>query len=164
MKHRKKAMFVVLFLFISPFLFRQISSAGGIEWMYWLSSYLCYSQMLVFGTLLVVVPKKLRNWLNWLNNEDAPYDHRFFMKIFYALFGLGIMVMGLLNLFITTRRFFTECQPILSCFWGCYGVRLRTNKRCKITHMSCPDTWNGSKPLSKGDGEFSPSPFDKNAC
>lgn len=119
MKLRKIAIFIVLFLFILPFVLNQIWYVGGSEWMYWLSSYLCYSQILILGFLLVVMvvlPRKLGIWLSWLNNDSSPYEQKLSMKITYFVYGLILVTIGIFLLGITTGRFLRECQPLSSCF------------------------------------------------
>lgn len=113
MKLQKLIKFIVLFLFILPFVLNQIWYAGEVEWMYWVSSYLCYSEILVLGLLLTIIPKKTRNWMN---DKNDLQERSLFMKIASAVFGIVLVVIGIFTLTMITGRLLQECKPLLSCF------------------------------------------------
>ena len=107
MKFQKILKYVALFLFILPFILNQIWYVGGDEWMYWISRSLCYSEIIVFGLLLLVFSRKPR--IKNGSQEKSP-----FMKIVLFVYGIILVVIGIFLFIMIIGRLFQGCQP-LSC-------------------------------------------------
>jgi hypothetical protein len=111
---------IVLALFIAPFCMNQIWYVGGGEWLYWLSSYLCYSQMVVAGLLMVLVSRQFRDWVNRNPLTGAsvgkPDDWTELRHAVMQIAGVVLLIIGMGLLFMITKRFLQECVPISWCF------------------------------------------------
>jgi len=79
----------------------------GIDWMYWFSRFLGYSQVVMFGIALIICPVKLGEWLktNLIQNifvQDA-INHEapgVWTRILGLLVGLFLVIAGGLGLFL----------------------------------------------------------------
>src|SRR4030066_401473 len=111
---------IVLALFIAPFCMNQIWYVGGGEWLYWSSWYLCSSQMVVAGLLMVLVSRQFRDWVNRNPLTGAsvgkPDDWTELRYAGMQIGGIVLLIIGIALLSIATKRFLQECVPIFICF------------------------------------------------
>ena len=95
MKLQKVTKITILFLFILPFILNQIWYVGGPEWAYWVSRYLWYSEILVFGLLMSVIPQKTRIWMY---DKDEWQEKSLIDKISFVVYGIFLMIIGISSL------------------------------------------------------------------
>ena len=118
---RRVAALVFLGLFISPFCLNQVWYVGGPGWMYWLSSYLCYSQLLVAGLLFILTPRRFRSWLNRpikRSTDEGDENGSWGIGLHLAAIFMGtiFVLISLFSFWTITSRFIEECKPLSNCF------------------------------------------------
>jgi hypothetical protein len=111
---------IILALFIAPFCLNQFWYVGGGEWLYWFSRYLCYSEIVVAGLLMVLVSRQFRDWINRNPLTGASVgrtgDWTEMRHIGMQIAGIVLLIIGIGLLYMMTNRLLQECIPISTCF------------------------------------------------
>jgi hypothetical protein len=115
---------IVLALFIAPFCLNQIWYVGGGDWLYWFSRYLCSSEMVMAGFLMVFFSRQFRDWVNRNPLTGASVGNRTWTELRHAgmqFFGVVLLIIGIIY---HDKAVSSKCvpipyvsEPLLSLFW-----------------------------------------------